>query len=121
MHTIYRASFAENGRKRNGKLGGLVFSEDPFRELMYAGGAAPVLTIPEAQLVWSFESNSAFTGSTKYGITFTMPNCEVELEAFDIAGAGKALYAANYTVRDSAVTSPTTIVLVNDYASYAGS
>lgn len=121
LHSIYRAALTESGRSRTGTMGGLVFAEDIFREIAYAGGVSPVVTIPEAQLSWSYESPGAFAGATKYSLTWTFPNCELELTPFDISGASRLLYEASYTARDSVVGSPSTVVLVNDLASYAGS
>jgi len=121
LHSLYRASLAENGRTRSGSMGGLVFAEDVFRELAYAGGSSPVIAVPEAQLSWSFESPGVFVGTTKYSLTWTYANCEVALSPFDVSGDGRLLHDVTYTVRDSVSGSPSTVVLINDLASYAGS
>jgi len=121
LHSIYRAALTESGRSRTGTMGGLVFSEDVFRQIAYEGGAAPTIMIPECSLTWSYQSPGAFVGTTKYSLTWTYANCELEMTAFDVSGATRMLYEANYTARDSVAGSPSTVVLVNDLASYAGS
>ncbi len=120
LHSIYRARLPEGGRKRNGSLGGLVFAEDPFREIMYAGGTEPSVVMPEASLSWSWTSPAAFAGTQKYSFAWTYPICEFEIQPVDLSGTGEVVYSADYVVSDTETTSPSSIILINDVASYAG-
>lgn len=120
LHSLYRARLPEGGRKRNGTLGGLVFAEDPFREIMYAGGTEPSVVMPEASLSWSWTSPGAFAGTQKYSFAWTYPICEFEIQPVDLSGTGEIIYSADYVVSDTETTSPSSVVLINDVASYAG-
>lgn len=122
QHSASRADFDPTGLSIEGSLRGLVFSDDAYGELVHgaAGGTAADIEIPEAQLTWNWESVAVVTGSTKYKATFLFPVVQARLREIETGKGGKVRYAMRWRMLDRASTAPSTITLVNGYASYAG-
>ncbi len=124
LHSYYRSDLPPSGLGVSGSFSGLLFGEDAFKEFNYggAGGAAPSLNIPAADLAWAFESAVLIpTLGVPYGLYFSVTNVQVMMEPFDISGAGLFKYGARWRMIDSLADGPVTIDLITDYASYAGS
>jgi len=123
LHSFGRATFSPTGKAFNGVMTGFQFSENAYSELVWgsASGTAPLITIPEAQLTWSFQSPRFITGAIPYVATFDVAVAHINIQPYDISAGGQILYDLNYEVVDQAASAPVTITLQNDYATYAGS
>jgi len=123
LHSFSRATLSPTGKVISGTLEGLVFSENIYKEFIYgaSGGTAPVIPIPEAQLVWSFTSPAFITGAIANSFQATIPTAQVMMDPFDVTAGGQIIYNARYRMIDNAASAPITIVLINSTSSYAGS
>ena len=123
LHSFGRATFSPTGKAITGVMTGFQFSENAYSELVWgsAAGTAPLITIPEAQLTWNFQTPRFITGAIPYKATFDIAVAHVNIQPYDISAGGQILYDLNYEMVDSTSSAPVTITLQNDYASYAGS
>lgn len=115
------ADMAPTGKRVSGTMTGFTFSETLYKELNWGGGSAPAIAIPEAQLVWKWQSAAIAGGSTPHSIQFTIPVCQVNMQMVDVEGGGKYVFDMAWRMLDRSASAPITIVLVNSTASYAGS
>lgn len=121
---LYLADLPPEGLRATGTLTGLRFSGNIYEEFVNGGtsGTEPVVEIPEAQLVWKWQSAGYITGTTPYSVEFTIPNCQMMMRLADVEGSGVYVYDAQYRMLDKASgTEPMTVVLTNDTADYSGS
>lgn len=122
LHTHLLQDLPLMGLGIGGQMQGLPWAIAQWKELLYAGGAAPgatTLMLPQAQIAWSYESSADISGkSTPYSLEIDIAVATVRLETFDIAGQGKVKVSATYEMIDGASGAPITITLINDNASY---
>ena len=115
------ADMAPTGKRVSGTMSGFTFGETLYKELNWGGSSAPAVAIPEAQLVWKWQSPVIAGGSTPHSIQFTIPVAQVNMRMVDVEGGGKYVFDMAWRMLDRSASAPITIALVNSTASYAGS
>lgn len=121
LHSLKRANLTPTGLDVSGELTGLVLSEGAFREFYYGAddGAAETVVIPEAQIVWVWQTPANIAGaSVPHKVTVTIPTVQLMAQPVDVTGGGEILYNVQWQMIDSAASAPITIAVDNSKTAY---
>jgi hypothetical protein len=125
LHSFKRAGLSPQGMEINGELRRLVWSEAAFKEFIRgsATGTEPVITIPEAQLTWEWQTAVNMPNlSVPYSVTIDIAYATVHMQAVNVGSEqGTVRYNATYEMLDRQTAAPITITIANTWPSYAGS